>query len=441
MSQANRRAFLQQSGAGVAGAVALNWTATSQAASSNETFRLALIGAGGRGHGVSQSFAKYKDVEFLYVADPDIGRAKRTAAAIDGICGKAPRAVQDFRIALDDDAVDAVIVATPDHWHGPATLLALEAGKHVYVEKPCAHNIREGRLMVEAARRHKRVVQVGTQSRSSPPIMEAMQMLRDGAIGDVLIAKAWNSQRRANIGHARPTIPPDGLDYETWVGPAPFVPFQPNRAHYTWHWWYDFGTGDFGNDGVHDADIARWGLGVEEHPQSVAVAGGKYYFDDDQQFADTIYAAYEYPGDGKVGHRRQLIFEQRIWTPYRQEGYENGNAFYGTNGMLLLGKNDGWKLFGPRNKLIKSSPPGGMGEPHFRNFLDCIANGKKPNADIEIGHLSAALCHLGNIAVRVGRSLKFDPATEQILDDENAAPLVRREYRKGHWAVPKVLKG
>lgn len=437
MSHANRRTFLKQSGAGIAGAAALNWATAAHAGNSNETIVLGLIGAGGRGSGLAQSFAKHRDVEFAYVADPDVKRGNRSVEAIGEIRGKRPKSVQDFRAILDDDAVDAVIVATPDHWHGPATLLALEAGKHVYVEKPCSHNIREGRLMVEAAARQKRVLQVGMQSRSSPPIIEAMQMLRDGAIGDVLVAKAWNSQKRANIGRAKPTSPPEGFDYDLWIGPAPFVPFQANRHHYTWHWWYGFGTGDFGNDGVHDTDVARWGLGVNKHPRTVSVTGGKYFFDDDQQFPDTIYASFEYPGDGRVGHKRQLIFEQRIWSPYRQEAYENGNAFYGTEGMLLLGKNDGWKLFGPRNQLIKSSPAGGMGDPHYRNFLDCIRTGAKPNADILTGHLSASLCHLGNIAARVGRQLNFDPDQEHILDDENAATLIRREYRKDHWAVPK----
>lgn len=437
MSGPNRRTFLQQAGAGIAAAAALGTAGPLRGAGANDKIVIGAIGLGGQGTGLATSFAKQKNVEIACVCDPDSARAGRGAEAVRNIRGTSPKVVADLRRILDDPEIDAVTVATPDHWHGPATLLALEAGKHVYVEKPCAHNIREGRLMVEAARKHNKVVQVGTQSRSSSAVIEAMQLLKEGAIGDVLVAKAWNSQRRGNIGRGKPGTPPEGLDYDVWVGPAPFVPYQSNRLHYHWHWWYAFGTGDAGNDGVHDIDIARWGLGVETHPSHVAAIGGKYAFDDDQQFPDTQYVVFEYPGDGNVGRKRQLIFEQRIWSPYRQEGYENGNAFYGTKGMLLLGKNDGWKLFGERNKLIKESGPAGMGEPHHRNFLDSIAAGKGPNADIEIGHLSAALCHLGNIAARVGRSLRFDPEKEQITGDKEANALVRREYRDGHWAAPK----
>ena len=258
-----------------------------------------------------------------------------------------------MRHVLDDKSVDAVWIATPDHWHAPATILACDAGKHVYVEKPCSHNIREGRLMIEAARRNKRVVQVGTQSRSTAHVRQAMEKLHAGAIGDVLVSKAWNSQLRRSIGHAQPSDPPSTLDYDLWTGPAPLVPYQANLLPGIWRWWYDFGCGDMGNDGVHDIDIACWGLGVDTHPSSIVALGGKYFFDDDQQFPDTQYVVFEYPGDGKVGHKRQLIFEQRIWSPYVQEGYENGNAFYGTKGMMLLGKRGGYKIFGPRNKLIE----------------------------------------------------------------------------------------
>lgn len=432
MNKATRRTFLHGSSAAVAAAVSTGVVH----ASANEKIVMGAIGCGGQGTYLARSFAGQKDVEIAYVCDPDQGRAANAAEQIHKASGKAPKVVADLRQVLDDKAVDAVTVATPDHWHGPATILACKAGKHVYVEKPCAHNLREGRLMVEAARRHNRVVQVGTQSRSSGPIAEAMQLLDDGAIGEVLVAKAWNSQLRANIGHARPGSPPGGFDYDLWLGPAPFVPFQSNRHHYTWHWWYDFGTGDIGNDGVHDIDVARWGLGVTEHPTSIATIGAKLFFDDDQQFPDTHYVVFEYPGSGRTGSIRQLVFEQRIWSPYRQEGYENGNAFYGTKGMLLLGKQDGWKLFGPRNQLIKEQKAGGFGPPHHRNFLDCVKTGKRPNADIEIGHLSAALCHLANIAARLRRTLQLDPKTERFVGDDAADRLLARTYREGHWAVP-----
>ena len=199
-------------------------------------------------------------------------------------------------------------------WHTPAALLALEAGKHVYVEKPCSHNLREGRLLVEAAEKSNKIVQHGTQARSNEGFREAIQMLREGVIGDVMIAKAWNIQRRNNIGHKQPSDPPPGFDYDMWVGPAPFVPFRENCHHDTWQWWYNFGTGDLGNDGVHEFDMARWGLGINSHPNYVTAAGGKFFFDDDQQFPDTVAAAFNYDGDDSVGSRRQLLFEMRLWS-------------------------------------------------------------------------------------------------------------------------------
>ncbi len=213
--------------------------------------------------------------------------------------------------------------------------------------------------------------------------------------------------------------------------------YQRNLLHYHWHWWYDFGTGDMGNDGVHDLDIARWGLGVQTHPTTISALGGKYVFDDDQQFPDTQYVVFEYQGDGKVGHKKQLVFEQRIWSPYRQEGHENGSAFYGTKGMMVLGKSGGWQLFGPGNKLIKSMR-GNVDVPaHHSNFLSCIRDSKTPNASIEIHHLSSSLCHLGNIATRLRRTLDFVPGKELFSDDKQANSLVSRQYREGHWAIPK----
>jgi predicted dehydrogenase len=343
-----------------------------------------------------------------------------------------------MRKVFDDPAVDAVIIATPDHWHAPAAILACEAGKHVYVEKPCSHNIREGQLMIEAARRTGRVMQVGSQSRSTAFIREAIDLVRGGAIGSVLTAKAWNSQRRVNIGHVKPSDPPAAFDYDLWVGPAPMRPFQSNCHHYTWHWWYNFGTGDVGNDGIHELDIARWGLGDPDHPKVVSGHGSKLHFDDDQQFPDTQYVTFEYPGDRSPGSRKVMIYEQRIWTPYVQDGLEDGNAFYGTEGMLILGKRVGWKLYGPRNKLLKEATGTYDLNAHTADFLDAIRTGRKPNADIEIGHRSAVLAHLSNILARAGRgSLTFDPTSEQIVNDAEAAALLSRTYREGHWAVPR----
>jgi predicted dehydrogenase len=434
MHTSNRRHFIKQ-GAGTLAAAGVFPSLHAQGA--NERITLALIGPGGMGSNHLNWFAAQKDVAVSHVCDVDEGRRYQAANTAEKLSGTRPKEVIDMRQVFEDKSVDAVVIATPDHWHGPATILACEAGKHVYVEKPCAHNIREGRLMIEAARRTNRIVQVGTQSRSTKHIQRAMELLHSGAIGDVLISKAWNSQLRANIGHEKPSDPPSNFDYDLWVGPAPMVPFQKNCQHSWWRWFYNFGTGDAGNDGVHDIDIARWGLGVDTHPVTVSATGGKFFFDDDQQFPDTMYVSFDYAPEAKTGRRRQLIYEHRIWSPYVQEGHENGNAFYGTKGMLILAKHSGWKLYGPRNELKEQMTGAADTAGHERNFLDCIRSNKRPAADIETGHLSAALAHLGNIAVRTGRMLRFDPVAEKITGDQEAAALVRRAYRDGNWAVPK----
>jgi predicted dehydrogenase len=434
MHNPNRRKFLKQGSTIIASTAAFGLPLGAQPSpGANDKIVLGIIGPGGMGMNLLKSFAAQKDVAIAYVCDPDAGRMKLAAQTVAEITGRRPQTVKDLRRVLEDKAVDAVVIATPDHWHAPATILACHAGKHVYVEKPCSHNIREGRLMLEAARRHQRVVQVGTQSRSTEHVTKAIELLRGGAIGEVLVAKAWNSQLRGSIGHVQPTPPPENLDFDLWLGPAPMVPYQSNLLPGKWRWWYAFGAGDMGNDGVHDIDIARWGLGMETHPSSVAALGGKYFFDDDQQFPDTQYVVFEYDRPQK----RQLIFEQRIWSPYVQEGYENGNAFYGTKGMMILGKGGGWQLFGPKNELREKMTGTVNGPAHHRNFLECIKSGARPHADIEIGHLSATLVHLGNIATRVGRRLHFDPGTERILGDDEAAKLVCRTYRENHWALPK----
>jgi predicted dehydrogenase len=341
-----------------------------------------------------------------------------------------------MRRIFDDKTVDAIVIASCDHWHAPATIMACNLGKHVYVEKPCSHNVHEGRLMVEAARKNSVVVQHGTQSRSNRGRQKAIQTLRTGVIGDVLVAKHVNSQRRANIGHREPSNPPDHLDYDLWVGPAEWQPFQSNFVHYHWHWFYNFGTGDIGNDGVHGIDVARWGLGVTTHPSFVTGYGSKLYFDDDQEFPDTYTITYEYPGAGKVGEKRLLVYEQRIWSPYRQDAEGNSIFFYGTEGMMTIGRS-GVRAFGHNNKLISHEELVPSGEEHQRDFLDAIKDRTKtPNADIQVGHLSSSLCHLGNIVSRIGRSVRFDPQTEQIPGDDEANQLLHRKYRTGHWAVP-----
>jgi predicted dehydrogenase len=435
MPPVNRRNFLNAS-TGIVTAAALAAAAKLSEAAAGEPLNVGVIGPGGMGTNHLRLLAARKDVRVAYVCDVDANRLAAAARLVEQNGGQ-PKAVKDLRQVLDDKSIEAVWIATPDHWHSPAAILAVDAGKHVYVEKPVSHNVREGRLLLEAARRNKRVVQVGTQSRSTPHVREAIEVLRSGEIGEVLVAKAWNSQLRRGIGHEKPSDPPANLDFDLWLGPAPPRPYQTNLLHGIWRWWYDFGAGDIGNDGVHDIDIARWGLGVTTQPTTVAALGSKFFFDDDQQFPDTQYCVYEWPGDGKVGSKRQLIFEQRDWSPYFQEGAENGNAFYGTKGMLILSKQNGYHIVGAKNAPGKKVT-GSVDLPaHHQNFIDCVRSGGRPRADIEEGHLSASLAHLGNIACRTSRTLKLDPASETIVGDNEAAKMIRRTYRDGHWAVPR----
>ncbi|MBM3335546.1 Gfo/Idh/MocA family oxidoreductase, partial [Candidatus Sumerlaeota bacterium] len=277
MSNETRRSFVRKAGFGAA---TLGLMGAASFKGANEKVVVALIGCGSRGSGVAQAMGGA-----AFVCDPD---QSRLASVAKRLKAPASNAVTDMRRIFDNKSVDAVIIATPDHWHAPAAIMALEAGKHVYVEKPWSHNFRESQLLVEAARRSKRVVQHGTQSRSKGIVADGIQLLREGVIGKILVAKALNIQRRGNIGHEKPSDPPPGVDYDTWVGPAEFVPYQKNRFHYSWHWWHNFGTGDIGNDGVHELDYARWGLGVETLPTKIAGVGGKLYFDDDQEFPDTM---------------------------------------------------------------------------------------------------------------------------------------------------------
>jgi predicted dehydrogenase len=432
MKTSTRRHFLVQSAA-TAATLAATTKTFSQSASSKIT--VGLIGCGGRGSHDGGLFKNTPNVELAYVCDVDETRRGATAQKL-GI--DSSRVVGDLRKILDDKSIDAVCIATPDHWHSPAAILACEAGKHVYVEKPISHNIREGRLLISAAEKNRRLVQHGTQVRSTSMMIEAMKLLREGIIGDVLVAKCWNVQKRKTIGHEKPSSAPTELDYDNWVGPAPLVAYQKNRCHGGWHWWYDFGTGDMGNDGVHDVDYTRWGLGVETHPTKVSAIGGKFFFDDDQQFPDTQQVAFEYVGDGKPGHKKMLIYEQRLWSTNYPRNTDSGAEFYGTKGQMYLSRRGKIEVRNDKNAAmdVPVEPKGQDDVAHVLNFCQAIRGDAKINADASVGHLTSSLCHLGNMATRLGRSLSFDPHTEQIVGDEEANRLVSRSYRD-HWGRPK----
>lgn len=449
----DRRAFLKEAGARTwASAVGTSAVGASIVGSADvkaqpprrpagQRVVVGIIGTGGMGLQHVRTLAGRDDVEIAYVCDVDSDRSADAARQSAAAGGATPQTVGDLRRVLDDPRVDAVWIATPDHWHAPAAILALDAGKHVYVEKPCCHNIREGELLAEAVEKSGLVLQVGTQSRSTDCVREAMQRLSEGEIGEILVAKAWNSQRRGSIGKRKPSDPPPKLDFEAWLGPAPEVPYQANLLHAVWRWWYAFGCGDIGNDGVHDIDVALWGLNPQRHPTRASCFGSKSFFDDDQQFPDTQYAVLEYPQEKSAEPSkqriRQLIFEQRIWSPYSQEGYSNGAAFYGTEGMMIIGHTEGWKLYGPGNQLLAERTGKADLRAHHSDFLECIrGNRKRPTADIRVGHQAATIVHLANIAARVGRVLEFDAERGEIRADTESTQLLGRTYRTGHWAVP-----
>ncbi|MBL8809612.1 MAG: Gfo/Idh/MocA family oxidoreductase [Planctomycetaceae bacterium] len=436
MPQPARRQFLQST---LAAASVSAFAGTTRAATDEKSvMKIALIGCGGMGGNHLRLLSARKDVVVSWVCDVDQERLAAAVKTVEENSSTTPKSTNDLRKVLDDQSIEAVFIATPDHWHTPAALLALDAGKHVYVEKPCCHNVREGRLLADAVKRTGRRLQVGTQSRSTDCVRDGIERIRRGDIGEILVAKAWNSQKRGSIGKSEPGTPPAHLDFDTWLGPAQVTQWRPNLLHGVWRWWYNFGCGDIGNDGVHDIDVAVWGLGVETHPSRVACFGGKTFFDDDQQFPDTQYAICEYPVDGApAGRCKQLIFEQRIWSPYVQEGYENGAAFYGTQGQLVMGHSVGWRLYGPKNKLIAERSGGGDVAAHHQNFFDCIRDPSKSiNASVDAGRWSATIVHLANIAARTDSILHFDPQTERIIGNDKADAMLTRQYRE-HWGAPK----
>ncbi|MCW5982421.1 MAG: Gfo/Idh/MocA family oxidoreductase [Bryobacteraceae bacterium] len=404
------------------------------AVAASDQVNVGIVGVGGRGRSLIRPFAVAPGVNVRYFCDADQSSLEKAHAIAEKLSLPPVKDATDMRRLLDDKELDAVVVATPDHWHAPATILSCDAGKDVYVEKPASHNIREGRLMIDAARRNQRIVQVGTQARSRPSTLEAIELVRSGRIGRVLMGKAWNVQLRENIGRKPDSPVPPGVDYDAWLGPAPWIPFNENRFHYKWHWHWHFGTGDAGNDGVHQFDIGRWALG-ESYPRRVSGSARKIFFDDDQQTPDTMNMTFDY-------ETTSMIWEMRIWNPYQMEGCENGVAVYGTDGMIHIGpftENWGYKVFDRSGKLVEQRDRPEP-DPHPQNFVDCVRSRRFPNADIMEGHLSSLHAHLANIVARTGRNLSFDPGSETVINDPEANLYVSRTYRT-HWGTPKMLSG
>lgn len=419
----NRREFLRRST--LAGAAATTFSIGALGAA--DRIRLGFMGVNGRGSDLARSFGKFSDVAIVSICDVDDRAIAKGQQAATAAGQPAPKPVKDFRHILDDRSVDALVIAAPDHWHAPAAILACAAGKHVYVEKPASHNGREGELAVAAARKFDRVVQVGTQRRSMPQLIEAMRKVRDGGIGRIRFARGWYNNSRGSIGRGQPVAVPGWLNWDLWQGPSPERAFHDNFVHYHWHWFWHWGTGELGNNGIHALDLCRWGLGVD-FPRRVTSGGGRYYFDDDQESPDTQVVTFDF-GDLAIS------WEGRSCQPHGYEGAQFGAAFYGDRGTLIT-DGSACTFYGADDQPQPKITGSGSDEPHLRNFLECVRTGQRPNADIEEGHRSTVLCHLGNIAWRVGRTLNCDPQTGRILNDVAAAKLWTREYRKG-W-TPKV---
>jgi predicted dehydrogenase len=428
MPTLNRRQFLG-SAAVAAGAAALGPVAEA----ANEKVGVAVLGAS-RGAAVARWFAVAQGSQVVAVCEVDESRGNALCEQIQSISGSRPELVVDFRTLLDRKDVDALAVATPDHWHAPATILGCMAGKHVYVEKPASHNIAEGQLAVKAARKYDRIVQHGTQLRAAPHYEQAWDLLKQGVIGKVLLVKAINNQRRGRLPQRDDEPVPPGVHYDLWLGPAQKRPFNRNRFHGGWHWHWDYGTGDIGNDGVHQIDLGRWALGLGA-PKAVSCSGAKLGSRGDaQETPDTMVVTWEY--DDLL-----YVFEQRDFTPYRMQGHrlDNDNIFYGDAGYLMVDR-DGYRVFFPNNEPGPSYEKTWSDTPrHYQNFIDCIKSGRREDliADIHEGHLSALLCHLGNISYRTGRRLEFHPETETFPGDDEANGYLGREYRKG-FELPKI---
>ena len=411
----------------------------------NDRVVVGIMGIHGRGMDLATEFARMPDVEVAYLADPDSRLFPERVEQVRTIAGNKPKCVQDFRRMLDDANVDAVAIATPDHWHALGTILACQAGKDVYVEKPTSHNVWESRKMVEAARKYERVVQVGTQNRSAEYVRQAIEHARSKEFGDIHFVRVMNSKRREPMPAKPDTDVPEGVDYDMWLGPAPKRPFNENRFHYSWHWFWDYGGGDLSNDGVHQIDIARWLTG-RRLPDAVFSSGGTYGLKDDRETPDTQTVTWDFDG-------LSIVLEQTLWTPYmaktplelRDKTGDMPNwpfngtrvEVYGSKQFMCVGRmGDGWQVYDGDGKSViaKRGQFALNNTRHARNFIDSIRSRNRPNADIEEGHLSTSLSHYGNIAYRMRRRLLIDQATEGFIDDVEANKLLYREYRDP-WVV------
>jgi predicted dehydrogenase len=385
------------------------------------------------------AYNQMANVEIAAVCDVDESVLNAAVAAVEKAKGKRPMAFTDLRKLLEDKSIDAVSIATPNHQHTLQTIWACQAGKDVYVEKPCSHDMFEARQIVAAAQKYNRIVAHGTQQRSGAG-RAVVEQLRAGLIGDVYMARGMCYKRRDTIGRKPEAPVPAGVHYDLWLGPAPEHAFTQNRFHYNWHWFWDYGNGDLGNQGVHQVDMARWGLGVN-YPTKVSAIGGHFMFDDDQETPNTLSASFEFDDSGK---KKIMTFEVRHWITNHEAGIEApspqnvGVIFYGSKGYMAVWSEDSGKYQTWLGREQKPGPSGADLGNNWANFIDVMRSRKQADlfAPIDEGATSTALVHLANISYRLGRSLHFDPVSYSCQGDAEANRMFRREYRKP-FVVPE----
>ena len=410
----------------------------SEAAESKETIRLGIIGCGGqmRSH-VRGLTSRKSGVSFGWVCDVDPQQIDQTSKPIDEFQSTTLKRTSRYEDVLADKNVDAVIIATPHHWHAPIALRALAAGKDLYIEKPISHVYDEGPLVVAAAQKYGRVVQHGSQMRSSPVTLQAAKLLADGIIGDVKVARAWTAEKRDVVVPVPDSQPPAGVDYDRWLGPAPQHPFNDLRYHKTWRMFRDYGNGEIGDDGIHDLDMARWGLGDPGLPVRVTARGSRMMLHGHySEYPDNMHVVYEYP-DGRL-----LVYENYPFTEYGLHGFDNGNAFYGTEGYMIFSRRGAFTVYlgrkGTKGPTELKEIRGERGyEEHMDDFLNAVRNRSTTRAPAEIAHGSCAIVHFGDIAYRVGGQVEFDPQAEQFVDSDEANRMLTKQYRSP-YDLPKV---
>lgn len=432
MSEVTRRSFLQISAGAVAATSLLSNTARADV---NGKIRVAVLGVNGRGRTHIKAVGDVEGADVVLLCDPDEQVLAKRAAEFEKKYGRKVETETDMRKVFDRDDIDVVTVATPNHWHSLATIWACQAGKDVYVEKPGSHNLFEGRKMIEAADKYKRIVQHGVQLRSQPAIQEAVEHLRKGTIGDVYMARGLVFRWRPSIGKKPNEKAPSYLDWNLWQGPAQETDFSRRYVHYNWHWTWDYGNGDVGNQGVHETDMCLWGLDVKL-PSQITAMGGKFLWDDDKVTPELLTTNYFYPEENKM-----IQFEVRPWCTNTEDGATVGNIFYGSEGYMVIKGYQSYETYLGQKR--EPGPKNSGDDPvvaHFTNFLDAVRSRKAEtlNGPVETAHTSSGIAHLGNIAYRLGRQLNFDPKTEQFVNDPEADKYLTRQYRKP-FVVPNEV--